>query len=91
MSDEGKLNLDTARAVQAEAVLNNDLIREAYERIEANLFEQWVATSMHDTQGRERLWAAVQANRKHKDYMQQVIADGSVAAAELRMLAKTRR
>lgn len=91
MSDEGKLNLDTARAVQAEAVLNNDLIREAYERIEADLFEQWVSTSMHDTQGRERLWAAVQANRRHQGYMLSVISNGKMAAAELSMLAKIRR
>ena len=91
MTDEIKLTGEAARGMQAESLLNNDLIREAYEKIEADLVKGWIDSPARDTEGRERLWAAVQANRKHRAYLMNVIDDGKVAAEELSRLAKTRK
>lgn len=88
MSDEHKLLRDKGRALGAQALLDNDLFNEAHEKLEAELIKAWKATPARDTDGRERLWAAVQANMKHKDYIANILNDGKLAEAELKAIAE---
>lgn len=89
MSDEDTLSQAAAKAARAQSLLGNELLLEAYDRIEADLIAGWIATPARDTDGRERCWAAVQANRKHKVYLQSVVNDGKMAAAQLKEIAET--
>lgn len=89
MSDEFKLSRDAAKAARAQNLLENELLNEAYEKIEAALILAWTRTPPRDTDGRERCWAAVQANRNHKEYLHSVVNDGKMAAAELKRLAES--
>ena len=87
MIDEDKLSQARAKAQRAQNLLDNELLKEAYAKLEAELVDAWIKTPPRDTDGRERCWAAVQANRKHRDYLESVVNDGKLASAELKKLA----
>jgi len=88
VSDEHKLLRDKSRALGAQSLLDNDLFNEAHEALEAELIKAWKASNPRDTEGRERLWAAVQANAKHKDYIANILNDGKIAEAELKQISE---
>lgn len=89
MADEFKLQKDARRAAEAQQLLDSPLLNEAYTRTEADLVEAWIGSQPRDADGRERLWNAVQANRKHKDFLQSVVNNGKIAEAELKALRET--
>ena len=82
MSDD-KLRDDLNRAQQANDLLQNELLIEAYEQIDAELIGAWRLTAARDADARERIWHAVQANAKHKNYLQSVANNGKLAQREL--------
>ena len=82
MSDD-KLRDDLNRAHQANDLLQSELLIEAYEQIDAELVGAWRLTAARDTDARERIWHAVQANAKHKNYLQSVANNGKLAQKEL--------
>lgn len=88
MTDEHKMLRDQSRAVGAEALLNNDLFNEALESIERDLIAAWKVTPPRDTDGRERCWAAIQQLGKIKGYVETVLRDGKLAAAQLKEIAE---
>ena len=87
MSDEFKLQQDASRAARADGLLKNELLAEAYDKLEADLIAAWIASNPRDTDGRERCFHAVHANRKHKEYLVSIVNNGKLAAAELKQLA----
>lgn len=87
MIDEHKLLLEADRAAKAQALLENDLLNEAYAQIEKQLVEAWASTPALDSPAREKIWDSVQANRKHRDYLISVFNDGKVASHQLQGLA----
>ena len=82
MSDD-KLRDDLNRAQQANDLLQSELLIEAYEQIDAELVGAWRLTPARDTDARERIWHAVQANAKHKNYLRTVAENGKLAQKEL--------
>jgi len=86
--DEHKLLRDQARAVGAQALLENDLFNEALESIERDLIAAWKATPARDTDGRERCWSAIQQLGKIKGFVETVLRDGNLASAQLKELAE---
>jgi predicted TPR repeat methyltransferase len=89
MIDEFKLSQASAKASRAQELLGNELLAEAYATIEANLIAAWINTPPRDTEGREKAWSAVHANRNHRRYLETVASHGKMAAAELKELADT--
>lgn len=89
MADEYKLLLDQDRALKAQALLENDLFNDALATLEAEYIAAWKVTPLRDTEGRERVWQAVQIVGKIKDHIGAVLNDGKLAAAQLRELAET--
>jgi len=89
MIDEGKLHQETARAIQAEGALNNDIIREAFATLEQSYIEAWKSTTIEDVTGREKLFLAINVVGKVKQHLQAVVNDGKLAAHQLRELAQT--
>lgn len=87
--DEGKLLEAQSRAARVQQLLEDEILSEAYDRLEAELISAWIGTPARDTDGRERCWTAIQANRKHKGYLEAIVTNGKLAKAELTELAKT--
>ena len=89
MTDENKLGQDASRGMQAEALLENALLSEAFQKLEAAYVEAWRSTTIDDQTGREKLFLAINIVGKVKQHLQSVANDGKLAAAELRQLAQT--
>lgn len=87
--DEDKLSKAASKAARAQSLLQNELLAEAYAKIEAELISAWINSPPRDNDGRERAWNAVQANRNHRRYLETVVNNGKMAAAELRLVAET--
>jgi hypothetical protein len=90
-ADEIKLNADLARRARAEALLENDLLQEAFGRLEQRYVEEWRVSQFRDTDARERLWQAVNILGKVKDHLAKIVRDGKLTQREIDQLAERRK
>lgn len=88
--DEHKAARDTARALQAEGLMNSDLLKEAFSTLEQSYIKAWRESGVADEAGREKLFLAINIVGKVKDHLQKVLNDGKLAAHHLKELAKQR-
>ena len=91
MSEEGKLSAAIARAARAQALIEDELVQEAFAALEARYVEEWRGSQFRDTDARERLWQAVNVLRKVKDHLGRILADGRLAQREIDALAQRRK
>jgi len=89
MSDESTLERAAARGVRAEALLDDELLNEAFSTLEKSYIAAWRATTVDDAAGREKLFLAINIVGKVRDHLAGVVANGKLARAELRELAET--
>lgn len=88
MADENHLEQAAAKGMRAEAVLENELLTEAFRTLEENYVSAWRATALDDLAGREKLFLAVNLVGKVRDHLGAVVANGKLAQAELREIAQ---
>ena len=88
MTDEIKLNQDIARATQAEALLRNGLLQDAFTGLEMQFMDAWRLTQVRDTDARERLWQAVNVVGKVQDVLRVHVNNGKLAQRQLDAIAK---
>ncbi|NEU94805.1 hypothetical protein [Bradyrhizobium uaiense] len=86
--DEHKALRDAARAAKAAAVLNDELISEAFKTLEDAYVAAWRSTTIENVSGREKLFLAINVIGKVKEHLSRVVADGKLAEADLRALAQ---
>lgn len=86
MIDEYKARADLDRATRADVLLRDELLVEAFEGLERLYIEHWKDSLALDAPGRERLWQAVQIVGKVRSHLKNVIANGTLAAADLKNL-----
>ena len=87
-SAQHKLTRAVTRAAQAKALLENELIAEAFARLDADYLAAWRASAPRDTDARERLWLAIQVAGKVREHLASVVANGRLAQAELAQLVR---
>lgn len=85
MSDD-KLADAIERGHRAEALLNDPLLTEMFDRYERNNIAEWKATDPLDTLAREAFWHAITAAGKVREGLKMVAAGGRVAQADLERL-----
>jgi hypothetical protein len=78
-----KLQAAVSRAARAQALLENELLRDAFEKLEDDYVAAWKTWPAADRDGRERLWQAVNVLGKVRDHLARVLADGKLAQREL--------
>lgn len=84
MSDEVKLSAIRSRGERARALLDNDLLNEAFASLEAFYIDAWKTNARGaGPDGRERLWQAVQVLGDVRDHLEKMVSDGHLAEAEL--------
>lgn len=91
MSDELKLRKAAERAAQAEELLKNPLLVEAFVLLRDAYIAEWEKSHARDTDARERLWQATQIVGKVQTHLEQVAANGAVAKHALRDFEKPKR
>lgn len=88
MTDEANLNAMATRGVRTQELLDNELLAEAFTTLEASYISAWRATGVDDSPGREKLFLAINIVGKVRDHLTSVVANGKLAEAELRELAR---
>lgn len=83
MADELKLRKQAERGARAEALLNNDLLQEAFDKIESALMDEWRNTGAEDGQRREDAWRSHKLLQNLKGYLKKVVIDGAAANKQL--------
>lgn len=85
--NEIKSQQDAARGARAKALLENELLNEAFAGLEAAYIKAWRETHVMDQPGREKLFIAVGVVGKVKQHLEQIVSNGNLAAKELAELA----
>lgn len=83
MSDEIMLRKSAERGARAQALLDDDLLKEAFATLTASYKEAWENTQLKDTDSRERLWQAVHIVGKIETHLKRVLNDGKLAQHEI--------
>ncbi len=89
MTDESHLAAASARALQAQELLDNELLTDAFKTLEDSYASAWRSTAIDDVQGREKLFLAINVVGKVRDHLNAILANGRLAQAELAELART--
>jgi hypothetical protein len=89
--NEDKLHAATVRRARAEALLNNELLKEIFRDLEADLHKTWSATTLPETAAREKLWTATQVLGDIRNMLYKAIGDGKVAQAQIDQMAGLNR
>ncbi len=89
MSDENGLDLVVAKARRAQDLIDDELLGEAFRTLEDNYASAWRATVIDDVAGREKLFLAINIVGKVRDHLTAIVANGKLAQAELKELART--
>lgn len=88
MIDEIKANQDISRGARAKALLEDELLTEAFASLESAYIDRWRLTHIDDDKGREKLFIAVNVVGKVRDHLSAIVSNGSMAAKQLDDLAK---
>ncbi len=89
MSDEIKLTQASERAAQAQRLLTDAMLTDAFKGLEEAYTSAWRATLIDDVSGREKLFLAINIVGKVRDHLQAIVNNGKLAEAELKALAQT--
>lgn len=74
------------RGQRAQALLDNELLKESIAELRAKYFAEWAATSIEDIAGRERLYVAHQLLEQVMGHLRIIVADGKLAASHVEKL-----
>ena len=83
MIDEAARQQARARGDRAETLLRDPMLQEAFKTLRQEYTQAWTITALKDTDGRERLWQAVQLVGKIEDHLKRIAADGRLATRDL--------
>ena len=83
--DEHQLIRDQDRASRARLLLDNELLREAFDTLERDYMKAWRNTGVtpQDTYARERLFQAINIVGKVRDHLTRVIEGGKIAKRQI--------
>lgn len=88
MADESQLHRDKDRGAKAERLLADDMLVEAFRTLREAYEAAWRTSEARDTDGRERLWQAVQIVGKVESHLRSVAANGKAAQKEIDDIAR---
>ena len=80
---EDKLAAAIAEAAHADALLKDEFLWKQFDYLEQEYIKQWKTWPAKDTDGRERLWQAVNVCGKVRDHLTTVLGSGKLAKADL--------
>lgn len=88
--NEAKLRTHQERAAHAERLMNDPLLKEAFQKLDEEFIRTWRQTSVNDNEARERIYALCTALEAIKGHLAGVIVDGKIAKMNLEQLQKNR-
>lgn len=83
LSEEQQLHKELSRGSEAEAILNNALVKEVLDSLEKEVIAAWENTPMRDTEAREKAWLYYITVRKFRNTFVSFIETGRMASMQL--------
>jgi hypothetical protein len=81
---------EVERGRRAAELLENDIFAAALVELESAYIREWQNTAATDTQGRERLYVALQVSKDFAQNLRAMIASGKISAQALQKLRTPR-
>lgn len=78
-----KLEADRLKGQHAQRLLDDEVLKGAFETLRTEYLKAWEASQARDSDGRERLWQAVQIVGKVQSHLVSVVNSGTLAKAEI--------
>ncbi len=87
------MNLEdkVSRGNRAQRLLDDEMLIEAFAKLEHEYVAQWRNTEFRDQDARERLWWAARVVAKVREHLLIVAKNGQIAEREMRMLTGKKR
>jgi len=85
MSD---LRAEQDKGINAMSLLENELLQEALDAIDAEVMEQWIACPARDKEGKEALWQLIKTSRKFRSILTGYVETGKLATEQLKRYEK---
>jgi ABC-type metal ion transport system substrate-binding protein len=82
---------EVLRAHKAQALLDDELLNEALDAIDAAVIEQWEACPARDAEGKEALWQLKKTASKFRNILRGYIENGKLATEQLKAFEEKRR
>lgn len=83
--DDLSLRREAARAAQAERLLNDDMLNEAFGSLRQKYIDAWLISDARDDDGRTRCWLAIRNLDQVKEHLQRVVSNGQIALKQIEM------
>jgi hypothetical protein len=83
VASEDKLRMDQERGAKAKALLNNELLQEAFSSIEKALLSEWRQTAPDDNQRREDAWRSLKLLENLQSSLKRTVLTGEHSSKEL--------
>lgn len=78
------------RGVEAQLLLDNDLLKSALDAIEGEVLRQWEECPARDKEGRETIWLLYKTTKKFKRLLTGYVETGKLARENLRRIEESR-
>ncbi len=91
MADEVTLNKKLVLSAQAQSLLDNELLKQCFATLHDEYIAAWKLTHWKESEGRERLWQAVQIVGKVQDHLKKFVTDGRIASRDLAAIRTPKR
>lgn len=75
--------IEIRRGIEAERLLSEPLLAEAFATIEQEFTDAWKASPARDPEGREKLWMSLKLLARVKAHMESVATTGKMAKKSL--------
>ena len=82
------LRAEQDKGAHAMSLLENELLREALDAIDAEVMEQWIDCPARDKEGKEALWQLIKTSRKFRSILTGYIESGKLATEQLKRFEK---
>ncbi len=86
--DEIKLGIAQHKGIRAQELLDNALLQETFQYLEGEYLKAWRASKAPETDAREAAWRAVKTLDVIQQHIKRYVADGKIAASDLRRLSE---
>jgi len=82
------LRAEQDKGIAAMSLLENELLCEALDAIDAEVMEQWISCPARDKEGKEALWQLIKTSRKFRDILNGYVESGKLATEQLKRYEK---
>ena len=82
------LDEEIRRAQEAKMLLEHPLLDGVFKTLKENIMEAWRTSPVRDTEGRERLYMAVNVLSQVEGFLREYVTTGKLAAIQLEALTK---